>query len=182
MRFCLRVPGLWFFCCQKVTVNPMMRHFLIVIWAAVSAALFLATGTSADHGAESPPVAPVRPVTDDYYGTKLTDPYRYMEDLKNPEVEKWFKGQNQYTREILGRIPGRSELLARIRELGQSAPARVFDVHQLPGGRYIYEKRLASQDVSRLYLRDGLSGAEKLLADPTRYPAPEGSHNSISYF
>ncbi len=33
-----------------------------------------------------PPVAPVRPVEDEYFATKVEDPYRHMEDLKNPEV------------------------------------------------------------------------------------------------
>jgi uncharacterized repeat protein (TIGR03803 family) len=34
----------------------------------------------------SPPIARVRPVVNDYFGTKVTDPYRYMESLDNPEV------------------------------------------------------------------------------------------------
>ncbi len=64
----------------------------------------------------APPVAPVRPVTDDYFGTKVVDPYRYMENLKDPKVAAWFKGQNAYTRAVLAKIPGRDALLARIRE------------------------------------------------------------------
>jgi hypothetical protein len=55
----------------------------------------------------SPPVAPVKPVTDDYYGTKVVDPYRYMENLKDPEVQTWMKAQNDYTRAVLESIPGR---------------------------------------------------------------------------
>jgi prolyl oligopeptidase len=55
----------------------------------------------------APPAAPVKAVTDDYYGIKVVDPYRYMEDLKNPQVEAWFKAQNDYTRGLLARIPGR---------------------------------------------------------------------------
>lgn len=46
----------------------------------------------------APPVAPVRPVIDDYYGTKIVDNYRYMENLKDPEVQEWFKIQNDYSR------------------------------------------------------------------------------------
>ncbi|HET6250127.1 MAG TPA: prolyl oligopeptidase family serine peptidase [Tepidisphaeraceae bacterium] len=130
----------------------------------------------------TPPVAPVQPVVDDYFGVKVTDPYRYMENLEDPPVAAWFKGQNDYARDTLHRIHGRAELLARIKELGASAPARVFDIHRMPGGRYFYEKRLASEDVARLYMRDGLDGAEKLIVDPGKYPAPVGSHNAISYF
>jgi prolyl oligopeptidase len=83
---------------------------------------------------------------------------------------------------VLGRITGRQQLLARIKELGQSAPARVFDVRRLPTDRYFYQKRLATEDVARLFIRDGLEGAEKLALDPNKYPAPKGSHNAISYY
>jgi prolyl oligopeptidase len=82
-----------------------------------------------------PPVAVVKAVTDDYYGTTVTDPYRYMEDLKDPKVEAWFKAQNDYTRAVLAQIPGRTALLARIKELDEGAPAVIGYVHVLPGGR-----------------------------------------------
>ena len=47
----------------------------------------------------------------------MIDQYRYLENLKNPEVEAWFKAQNDFTRAALSRIPGRQELLARIKTL-----------------------------------------------------------------
>ena len=57
------------------------------------------TGSSIPSAAPSaPPVAPVRAVTDDYYGTKVVDPYRYMENLEDPSVQAWFRGQNDYAR------------------------------------------------------------------------------------
>ncbi|MGA8366289.1 MAG: prolyl oligopeptidase family serine peptidase [Candidatus Acidiferrales bacterium] len=130
----------------------------------------------------SPPIAPVRPVTDDYFGTKVVDPYRYMENLKDPKVAAWFKGQNAYTRAVLAKIPGRDALLARIKELDESTPERVSDVRVIPGGRYFYQKRLATENVSKLYMRQGLDGPEKLILDPDKYPSPKGSHNSISYY
>ena len=135
-----------------------------------------------DHPVPAPPAAPVQPVTDEYFGVKVTDPYRYMEDLKDPQVQSWFKAQNARTRSALDAIAGRTGLLARITELDQSAPARVFDVRRLPGGRLFYQKRLASEDMARLYVREGIDGPEKLLLDPGKYPAPKNSHNAISYY
>ena len=85
-----------------------------------------------------PPVARVRPVVDDYFGTKVTDPYRYMEHLDNPEVAAWMKAQNAYTRRVLGRISGRDELLARIEQLDKSVPALVGGITRLATGRYFY--------------------------------------------
>ncbi len=116
----------------------------------------------------SPPIAPVRPVIDDYHGTKVADPYRYMENLKDPEVQAWMKAQNDYTRAVLSRIPGRQQLLARIRELDQSAPSQVSNVHRLPGDLYFYQKLLAGENVSKLYVRKGLNGEEMLLVDPEK--------------
>lgn len=73
-----------------------------------------------------PPVAPVRPVVDDYFGTKVTDPYRWMEDMKNPELLDWMKAQNAYTRQTLEAIPGRQKLLDRLTELNSLADACVI--------------------------------------------------------
>jgi len=130
----------------------------------------------------SPPVAPVRPVTEDYFGVKVVDPYRYMENLKDPQVEAWFKGQNDYARAMLARIPGRKALLERIKTLDESAPARVSDLRRLPNDRYFYQKRLASEDVAKLYTREGLAGAEKLVLDPQKFVTQGGPHWSINYY
>lgn len=129
-----------------------------------------------------PPVASVHPVTDEYFGVKVVDPYRYMEDLQNPEVAAWFKGQNDYTRAVLASIPGRDPLLARIKALDEGADARITDVRRLPGDHYFYQKRLASEDVPKLYKRDGLASEEKLLVDPSAYATPGGPHFVISYY
>jgi prolyl oligopeptidase len=136
----------------------------------------------ADSAPTAPPVAPVRPVTDEYFGVKVVDPYRYMENLKDPEVAAWFKAQSDYTRSVLNSIPGRAALLARIKELDESAPARVTDLRRLPGGRYFYQKRLAAEDLAKLYVRDGLNGEEKLLVDPMKFASAGGPHVALSYY
>ena len=115
---------------------------------------------------QSPPVAPVRPVLDDYHGTKVSDPYRYLENVDNPSVQSWFKAQNDYTRAVLAAIPGRSRLLARIEELDRSVP-RVFAL-RLPQDLYLVMKLLPGEDVMKLYKRKGLGGEDVLLVDPER--------------
>jgi len=52
---------------------------------------------------------------------------------------------------VLARIPGRPGLLKRITELDQSAPFRVFDVQRLQGEKYFYQKRMANEDIAKLY-------------------------------
>ncbi|HLJ40518.1 MAG TPA: hypothetical protein VKT50_03420 [Candidatus Acidoferrales bacterium] len=79
-----------------------MRVRTSFLFAAVFALAMLSASicyTQTPSGARNkPPVAPVRPVTDEYYGTKIVDNYRYMENLKDPEVQQWMKAQADYTR------------------------------------------------------------------------------------
>src|SRR5579862_6239705 len=65
----------------------------------------------------APPVAPVRDVTETYFGTSVTDPYRWLEKTSDAEVVAWMKAQNDYTRAVLAKIPGRNKLADRIKAL-----------------------------------------------------------------
>ena len=159
----------------------------MLIACACGALLFSAAGNAAgqkQNAPASPPVAPVRPVTNDYFGTKVVDPYRYMENLKDPEVQAWMKAQNDTTRAALASIPGRQPLLARIRELDQSVPK--VQATRLPGSLYLVMKRLPTENVSKLYLRRGLNGEDKLLVDPEKVtlaaPNQGKGRNVILYF
>lgn len=132
--------------------------------------------------AAPPPVAPVKPVTDTYFGTTLTDPYRYVEDLSAPEVQQWAKAQADHTRALLDALPGRAKLLARIAELEASVPSRVTNVKRLPGDLYFYEKREASANQFKLYMRQGLTGPETLLVDPEAGAAKDGPPQAINFY
>ena len=59
----------------------------------------------------SQPVAPVKPVTDTYFGTKVVDNYRWMEDLNSPELVAWWHAQAAYTKDYLAKLPGRHHQL-----------------------------------------------------------------------
>ncbi len=130
----------------------------------------------------SPPVAPVENVTNMYFGTAVVDPYRYMENLSNPNVTAWMKPQNDYTHSLLERIPGRPALLARIHELDNAVAARVEDVRRMPDGRYFYLKRLPQDNVFKLYVREGLTGKETLLFDPEKFAKAAGKPFAINYY
>ena len=136
--------------------TPSLRFALAIGFSVISLELQAAP--------LSQPVAPVRPVTDTYFGTNVVDPYRWMEDLKSPEVQAWMKGQNDYTRAYLDKLPERSALIKRIGDLDNAA-VRVGGV-QLCGGRYFYMKLTPKDQTPKLYVRDGLTGTERLLADP----------------
>ncbi len=144
----------------------------LCLYAFASLALLLAArftdlrsqSVSPSSTPTSPPVAPVKPITDTYYGTNVVDPYRYMENLKDPQVETWIKAQNEYTRGVLASISGREPLLARIRTFDETVPQ--VGASRLPGDVYLITKRLPSEILYKLYVRRGLNGEDKLLVDP----------------
>jgi len=110
--------------------------------------------------------APVRPVTENYFGTTVADPYRYMENLNDSNVQSWIKAQNDYARAALDGIPGRAQLLSRIRQLDQSVPQ--VQAGLLPGDIYLLLKMESGERTPKLYLRHGLKGKDRLLLDPEK--------------
>ena len=146
----------------------------------VSLAILLFTGCLLAQVA-APPVAAVRPVTDDYFGTKVTDNYRWMEDMKSPELADWMKAQNDYTRAKLDAIPGRAALLAEISKYDNART--VVDSLQVYNGRYFYRKILPGGENFKLYMRDAKSGQERMLVDAERFrPAGSEAHYALDYF
>jgi prolyl oligopeptidase len=129
----------------------------------------------------TPPVAPVRPVTDTHFGVAVSDPYRYMEDMKDPEVAAWMKAQADYTRGVLARIPQRATVLSEVQKFGDSATARVYGL-QVNGDHIYYYKRLASESIGKLYVRKGIAGKERLMVDPEAMQAPDEKHYAIDWF
>jgi len=175
-------------------------HFLLIACAVfgfgASAALAANTDARTAAGAGAHPVpsvadraappappspAPVRDVTETHFGVAVHDPYRYMENLKDPEVAAWIKSQAHYTRELLDRVPHRNALYEEIAKYGDSASARVTHV-QVSGSFVYYEKRRAADNLPKLYVREGWRGKERLLVDPERRPAPGGAHYAIDYY
>lgn len=114
------------------------------------------------------PVTPEHPVVDDYFGTKITDSYRWIEDMKSTEVQKWFKEQGEFSNSIIKKIPGRDLLFNRMKEIQALGGDSYGSVKQL-GDNYYYTKNKKEESIDKLYFRKGLNGAEILLLDPNTY-------------
>jgi prolyl oligopeptidase len=72
--------------------------------------------------AQDVPRAPKKPVTEEYHGVKVTEAYRWLEDLDDPAVRKWLEAENTYTRHYLDKIPSRGPIFARLKELYTRGP------------------------------------------------------------
>ena len=133
--------------------------------------------TAAASAFGAPPVAKVKPVTDTYFGTQVVDPYRWMEDDKDPDWLPFLRGQNEHARTVLDALPLRQALLARVRQLsGDIAAPREI---QLAGKRTFYEQRPAGGNNFKLYVRE--KGKSRLLVDPTTMDTAT-SHTSLDWW
>jgi prolyl oligopeptidase len=103
---------------------------------------------------------------DDYHGTKVADPYRWLEDETSPRTAAWVEAQNAVTFPYLERIPYRGALLKRVTELNDyerySAPSR-------KGPYFFFSKNDGLQNQSVLYIQQGLDGAPEVLLDPNTW-------------
>ena len=125
------------------------------------------------------PQTPIREVKEEHFGTEVSDPYRWLEDTKNPEVVAWLKAENDYTRAVLDSLPELAGLKARIHALND-AGVTVSSV-QLEGNRVFYFKTSPGTDNRSLFVREGFAGKERLLVDPEKLTAG-GKHYSMDYF
>ncbi|MGZ5249050.1 MAG: prolyl oligopeptidase family serine peptidase [Caldimonas sp.] len=119
-------------------------------------------------------------MTTDYFGTKIVDNYRYMEDLGNAEVKAWMKAQADYTHRKLDAIPAHKPLLDRIHALLNADVRRTGFVRR--GDRYFYEVFEPGAQLPKLYYRDGLKGEEHLLLDPGSMGKGTDTHYALDYF
>src|SRR6266404_1741095 len=105
---------------------------------------------------------------DTYFGKTYKDPYRWLENLKDKNVEAWFKAQADLTDKLLGKIPGREALVDEWMALDKLKPAAYSSINY-EDGRVFYKKTLGGENVGKLYFREGWNGTEKLLFDPGTY-------------
>jgi prolyl oligopeptidase len=111
--------------------------------------------------------------TDTFFGKTYKDPYRWIENLKDKDVEAWFKTQADLTDGLLAKIPGRDVLANEWMALDKLKSANYSQI-TYEQGRVFYKKTLGGENVGKLYYRDGWNGAEQLLFDPAGFK-PTGS-------
>ena len=150
-----------------MNLHRFVRHLLTTLSAAL---LFTATApaqignssTPSTMNIPKPPTTRQQPVTDDYFGHKVVDPYRWLEDGSAPETQQWVAEQLAYSRSILDKLPGRDQLhasiehLLEIGNLGETQPG---------GDYYFHTRRDGKQNQPILYVRKGVDGKDDVLVD-----------------
>src|SRR6266850_6339884 len=105
---------------------------------------------------------------DDYFGTKVPDPYRWLENESAPEVASWVESENQLTFSYLEKIPYRQKIKDRLTQLlnypKYTAPSR-------RGAYFFFTKNDGLQNQSVYYIQKGLNGTPEVLIDPNKLSA-----------
>jgi prolyl oligopeptidase len=105
---------------------------------------------------------------DEYHGTKVADPYRWLEDDRSAETAAWVKAQNAVTNGYLDKIPFRAALKSRLEQLinypRYSAPFRRNEW-------FYFSKNNGLQNQAVLYRQKGLEGTPELVIDPNTLSA-----------
>ncbi|HXQ73127.1 MAG TPA: hypothetical protein VN844_21690, partial [Pyrinomonadaceae bacterium] len=110
-----------------------------------------------------PPASRVDNVREVIHGVEIVDPYRWLEEQDSPETRAWIDTQNKYTHSLLDALPSRPLIQKRLSELLR------IDTVSTPfeqDGRYFLFKKRAEDDLSILYVRQGLNGKDEVLIDP----------------
>lgn len=105
---------------------------------------------------------------DDYFGVKVPDPYRWLEDDNSAETKAWVEAQNKVTFEYLNTIPQRESIRKRLTELWN------YEKYGAPfkrGNKYFYYKNDGLQNQSVLYIADSIEDPGRVFLDPNKLAA-----------
>lgn len=107
---------------------------------------------------------------DDYHGTKVADPYRWLEDDNSEETKAWVVGQNKLTQGYLSKIPYRETLREKILKITNfpkyNGPGEAPIKH---GNLYFFKMNTGLEDSSKVYVQERLDGKPRMLIDPADF-------------
>lgn len=127
-------------------------------------------------------IAPKKPVSNIYHGVEIIDNYRYMEDMTDPEVLDWVRGQADYAADILDNLPLTEILLERLVELDSGRPFRLYSIHRMKDGGMLYRKIRSGENQAKLYYRTSMQGEEELILDPEALSEGRDQHYSLQFY
>jgi prolyl oligopeptidase len=150
-----------------------MRHAtlaaaLAAAFVSLAAAPAFAQSCAATGAPLNYPVAKKVDQTDDYHGTVVADPYRWLEDANSADTKAWVDAENKVTQSWLAQIPQREAIRQRLTELWNYER---YSVPYKEGGRYFFSRNNGLQNQSVLYTMKSLKDSPRLLLDPNTLAA-----------
>ncbi len=133
--------------------------------AALLAVLAPAQALAQEQQTCTVPKARTADQVDDYFGTRVPDPYRWLENTDSPETRTWVEQENCVTFAYLAQIPERARLRERLTQLWNYER---FGLPSREGGRYVYTRNDGLQNQSVWYWQTSLAGEPRLLIDPNK--------------
>jgi prolyl oligopeptidase len=140
----------------------------LILWLTIGPRLG-AANTNPEH-IKTPGYPPARrlDIVDDFHGTKVADPYRWLEDGDSPETIAWAESESRLTKAYLAAIPGREQFKSRLMALGNYARQAAY---QKINGRYFFMRNSGLQNQYVYYVADGLAWPPRVLLDPNQFRA-----------
>src|SRR4030042_2514377 len=153
---------------RKGDVMRKRQSFILISLLLIS---LLPFGCKGKQPSLTYPVTEKGDVVDDYFGTNVADPYRWVEENKAEATPKWVQAENQVTFDYLAKIPVREKIRVRLTEIYNyprySAPFRI-------GQYYFFTKNDGLQHQSVIYVQEGLDGEPRVFLDPNAL-SPDGT-------
>lgn len=144
-----------------------MKNISLILFCAVALAAWTYKQSNTGSSFAYPKTKKVDTV-DTYHGTKIPDPYRWLEDDRSAETMEWVKAQNNVTFDYLSKIPFRDKIRERLKQNWNfekmSAPFK-------KGNWFFFYKNDGMQNQSVLYVQEGINGTPRVLIDPNKESA-----------
>jgi prolyl oligopeptidase len=137
-------------------------------FAGVLAFLLMASPAFSDPVQLKYPQAAKGSQVDDYFGVKVPDPYRWLEDADSEQTKAWVEAENKLTFDYLSHIPSRDRIKRRVTQLWNYEK---FGVPDKEGGRYFFAKNTGLQNQSVIFTTPSLDQTPKELLDPNKLSA-----------
>ena len=125
-------------------------------------------------------LTPRKEIADTYFGVRLSDPYRYMENIEDTNVINWMKEQSDYSQKVIKSISGRQQLLEKMEEFDKRRTERVYNLKVTENDYYFYLKITPDNETAKLFYRIGYEGTETLLLDPENFKS-DSLNYTINY-
>jgi len=121
------------------------------------------------------------PIIEEFYGQKIEDPYRNLEDLEDSIVVSWLKDQNKLANTVFGKINGRERLIEMQQLFEKKNKASIRSVRITENGRHFFLKQKPNEAYSKLYYRSDFKAVDSLIFDPTNFKNEDNTNYSINY-